>query len=141
MGLRMAGGDDREGGCVDARPGGLRRKLLSQARLGGDAQALLLWPFTEIGHEGRGAHLPGREPLSRSRATDVGLDLVELGDPARPLDGNLGAIAVEHFLQLAPRVNPAMRHADRIRTSPCNGSGFTTTTALNRAGFAGGSNS
>ncbi|PPB79361.1 hypothetical protein LV82_02969 [Albidovulum inexpectatum] len=93
-------------------------ELLAQARLGGDAQALLLQPFPEGRDEGGGARLTGGEPLSRSCAADVCLDLVELGNPAQPLGGNLRAVAVEDLLQLPAGVGPTMRNADRIAALP-----------------------
>ena len=49
-------------------------ELLAKAGLGRDAQTLLLQPISEGGDEGRGACLPGREPLTGGAAPDVGLD-------------------------------------------------------------------
>ncbi len=88
-------------------------KLLTETGFGGDPEALLLQPLSEGGDQRRGAGLPGREPLPRRRASDICLDPVELGDPAQALGGDLGAVAVEHFLQFPPCVRPAMCHADR----------------------------
>ena len=75
-------------------------------------------PFTKLSHEGGGARLSGREPLARRRAADVGFDLVELGDPAQPLGGDLRAVAVEDLLQLTPRMGPTMGDTDRTATFP-----------------------
>ena len=71
-------------------------------------------PLSEGGDQRRGAGLSGREPLPRCRAADIDLDPVELSDAAKALGGDLRTVAVEHFLQFAPCVYPAMRHADRL---------------------------
>jgi len=50
--------------------------------------------------------LVGPRAVAQGTAADVGLDLVDLGDAAQALGGDLGAVAVEHFLQLAPSNGP-----------------------------------
>lgn len=90
-------------------------ELLAETRLGGDPEALLLQPLSEGGDRRRGAGLSGREPLPGRRASDISFDPVELGDSAQALGGDLGDIAVEHFLQFPSCVRPALRHADIIR--------------------------
>ena len=91
-------------------------KLLAEAGLGGDPAALLLQPLSEGGDQRRGAGLPCREPLPGRRSADIGLDPVEVGDPAQAFGGDLGAVSIEHLLQFPPCVRPAMGHADRIAT-------------------------
>src|SRR6056297_3019016 len=39
---------------------------------------------------------------------------MDLGDASQALGGDLRGVAVEHLLELAPGVRPAMGHADRI---------------------------
>ncbi|CUH21718.1 hypothetical protein JSE7799_00573 [Jannaschia seosinensis] len=89
-------------------------ELLAETRFGGDTQALLLQPFAKGGDKRRRSCLPSREPLTGSHAADLSLDLVELGNAAQAFGRDLGAVAIEHFLQLAPGVRPAIRHADRL---------------------------
>ena len=79
-------------------------KLLTEAGLGGYPATLLLQPFPEGADQRRGAGLPGRVPLPWRRAADIGLDPVELSDPAQALGGDFGAVAVEDFLQFPPCV-------------------------------------
>lgn len=79
-------------------------QLLAEARLGRDTQTLCLQPITELGHEGRAAGLTGRQTLARAQAPDLGLDAVELSDPAQAPGGDFRAVAVEDLLQLAPRL-------------------------------------
>jgi len=88
-------------------------EFLTEAGLGGDPAALALQPFAELGHQRRGACLSRRQALSRSHAADLGLDPVELGDPAQPLGGDLRSITVEDFLQLPAGMCPAVRNRDR----------------------------
>ncbi|RMX61764.1 hypothetical protein SADFL11_00050700 (plasmid) [Roseibium alexandrii DFL-11] len=90
-------------------------ELLTETRLGGDPEALLLQLLSEGSEGRRGAGLSGREPLPGRRASDISFDPVELGDSAQALGGDLGDIAVEHFLQFPSCVRPALRDAYIIR--------------------------
>ena len=92
-------------------------ELLAEPGLGGDPAPLRLQPLAEGCHQRRAASLAGREALARGGAPDVGLDGIELGDPAQPFGGDVRAVAVEDLLQLAPCVRPAMRDAQR-RAAP-----------------------
>ena len=84
-------------------------ELLAEAGLGRDAGALLLQPFAEVFNKGSGAQLPfGETPLRRA-AADIGLDGIELGDPAQALGCDLGAAAVVDFAKSAPGVGLTVR--------------------------------
>lgn len=85
-------------------------QLFTKPGFGGDLAALCLQPVTEGGHQLRGAGLAGGPTLAGRDATDIGLDGIELGDAAQAFGGNLGAVAVEDFLELAPCMRPALRH-------------------------------
>ena len=85
-------------------------QLFAQPGFGGDLAALCLQPVTEGGHQWRGAGLAGRQALTGRDAADIGLDGIELGDAAQAFGGDLGSVAVEDFLEFAPRMRPAMRH-------------------------------
>jgi hypothetical protein len=85
-------------------------QLFAQPGFGGDLAALRLKPVAEGGHQRRGGGLTGREALTGGDAADVGLDGVEVRDAAQAFGGNLGAVAVEDFLELASCMCPAMRH-------------------------------
>src|SRR6056297_3809529 len=83
-------------------------QLLAEAGLGRDPKPLFLQPVTERRHQRGRSCLPGREALTWFDAVDVSLDLVELGNTPQALGGDLGAVAVEHLLQLAAGVRPTM---------------------------------
>ncbi len=77
-------------------------EFLAEPGLGRDAGALLLQPVAEGLDQGRAAALPfGEPPLGRA-AADVGLDGVELGNPAQALGRDLRAAAVVDFAEPAP---------------------------------------
>ena len=66
-------------------------ELLAEPGLGRDAGALLPEPFAEGLDQGRGARLSlGQTPFGRA-AADIGLDGIELGDPAQTLGRDLRA--------------------------------------------------
>lgn len=85
-------------------------ELFAQPGLGGDFSTLRLEPFAKGRHQRCGAGLTGREALTGGDAADIGLDNVEFGDAAQAFGGDIGAVAVEDLLQLAPCMRPAMRH-------------------------------
>ena len=79
----------------------------------GDPQTLCLQPIPELGHEGHAASLTGGQALAGPHVSDLGIDAVEIGDPAQALGGDFGSVAVEDLLQLAPCVCPAVRNRER----------------------------
>lgn len=97
-------------------------QLFAQPGFAGYLPALRLQPIAEVGHQRRGAGLTGGEALAGRDAADVGFDGIEFGDPAQPLGGDFGAVAVEDFLEFAPGMRPAMRHPNG-RTALARGLG------------------
>ena len=93
-------------------------QLLAEARLHRYAPTLRLQPLAEGGDQRRTARLAGRQALAGAHAADLGLDPVKLGDPAQPLGCDLGAVAINDFLQLAPGMRPAMGDGDRRAACP-----------------------
>ena len=93
-------------------------ELFAEAGLGRDAGALLLQPVAEGLDQRRGPRLPfGETPLGRT-AADVGLDGVELGDPAQALGRDLRAAAVVDFAQPPPTMRPTIRKLYRRAALP-----------------------
>ena len=83
-------------------------ELLTEAGLGRDAGALLFQPVAEGLDQRRGPCLSfGETALGRAGA-DLGLDGVELGDPAQALGCDLRAAAVVDFAEPAPRMGPTV---------------------------------
>ena len=97
-------------------------ELLAEAGPGRDAGALLLQPFTESLDQECGARLPFRETPIRRAAADIGLDGVELGDPAQDLGGDLRAAALMDLAQSPAAMAPAISQPQR-RTAPAVRSG------------------
>jgi hypothetical protein len=97
-------------------------ELFAQAGLGGDLATLRLQPVAEGGRQWCSAGLARGEALIGRDAADIGLDGMELGDAAQPLGRDLRAVAVEDFLEFAPRMRPAMGHPNG-RAAPARGFG------------------
>ncbi len=86
-------------------------ELLTEAGLGRDAGTLLPEPVAEGLDQRREPRLSFGEPALGRAAADLGLDGVELGDPAQALDRDLRAAAVVDFAEPAPTMCPA---SDRV---------------------------
>ncbi len=86
-------------------------ELLTEAGLGRDAGTLLPEPVAEGLDQRRGPRLSFGDPALGRAAADLGLDGVELGDPAQALGGDLRAAAVVDFAEPAPTMCPA---SDRV---------------------------
>ena len=83
-------------------------ELFAEPGFGGDLAALRLQPIAEVGHQRRGAGLAGGKALTGRDAADVGLDGIDLGDAAQAFGGDLRSVAVEDFLEFAPRMRPCV---------------------------------
>lgn len=83
-------------------------ELLAQAGFGGDPAALLGQPKAAICDQRGEIGLAGGESLFRGTAPDAGFDLVDLGDAAQALGGDLGAVLLVDVMQLAPGMRPAV---------------------------------
>ncbi len=93
-------------------------QFLPEAGLHRYAPALQLQPVAKGGDQRRTARLASRQSLAGAHATDLSLDPVKLSDPAQALGRDLGAVALEDLLQLAPCMRPAMGDDDRRAACP-----------------------
>jgi len=87
-------------------------KLFAKPGFSRDAQLLLLQPVAEGRDQRSGPRLTGRETLAGRYPADFGFNGVDLSYTAQAFSRDFGSIAIEHLLQLATCVRPAIRHAD-----------------------------
>lgn len=91
-------------------------QFLPEAGLYRYAPALQLQPVAKGGDQRRTVRLASRQSLAVAHATGLSLDPVKLGDPAQALGRDLGAVALEDLLQLAPCMFE-MRQARTLRVN------------------------
>ena len=114
-------------------------ELLAGAGLWGQLRAGLGEPVAEGQDQRLGALLPDSPAPLGGLAHDLGLDPVELGDPAQAFRGDRRGVLIEQLAQLPPAVRPAMGEPQRCVGGPLAGEGLVSAVAihLQHAGEAG----
>ena len=88
-------------------------ELFAKAGFGGDAGALMGQPLAEIGDKRGGLCLANGEAFFGRLTPYAGFNLVDLGDAAQALGGDLGAVFLIDVVQLAAGMGPAIGQRQR----------------------------